>query len=97
MKLLLIAYNEALDEKVENMLRENGLEGFTKWTRVYGKGRTSGPHLGTHVWPKANNVRLIAVEDDGVASNVIQAVRQLRATLGHEGIKAFAVPLAEMT
>ena len=97
MKLLFIAYNEALDEEVEKVLRENGLDGFTKWTRVYGKGRTSGPHLGTHVWPKANNVRLVATEDDNVAANVMQAVRRLRNTLGHEGIKAFAVPLAEIT
>ncbi len=96
MKLLFIAYNEALDEEVENVLRENGLGGFTKWTRVYGKGRASGPHLGTHVWPKANNVRLIAAEDDNAAANV-EAVRRLRSTLGHEGIKAFAVPLAEIT
>ncbi len=97
MKLLLIVYNEALDEEVENLLRGNGLDGFTKWTRVYGKGRNSGPHLGTHVWPKANNARLVAVEDDNVAANVMQAVHRLRSTLGHEGIKAFAIPLAEMT
>lgn len=97
MKLLFIVYNEALDGEVENMLRANGLNWFTKWTRVYGRGRSSGPHLGTHVWPKANSVRLIAVDDDSVAANVMQAVRQLRNTLGHEGIKAFVVPLIEMT
>jgi len=96
MKLILIAYNEALDEEVEGLLRENSLDGFTKWTKVYGKGESSGPHLGTHVWPKANNVRFVAVEDD-VAAAVMEAVRRLRKTFGQEGIKAFAVPLDEIT
>jgi len=45
MKLVLIAYNEALDGEIEGLLGENTVEGFTKWTKVYGKGRSSGPHL----------------------------------------------------
>ena len=96
MKLVLITYNEALDEEVEDLLRDNGLAGFTKWTKVYGKGESSGPHLGSHVWPKANNVRFVAMEDD-VAAAVMEAVRRLRETFGHQGIKAFALPLDEIT
>jgi len=96
MKLVLIAYNEALDREVEGLLRENGLDGFTKWTKVYGKGGSSGPHLGTHVWPKANNVVFVAAQDDAAAA-VMEAVRRLREVSGHEGIKAFAVPLDDIT
>ena len=67
MKLVMIAYNEALDEEANEILRANGVEGFTKWTKAYGKGRASGPHLGTHIWPKANNVVMAVVEDEQAA------------------------------
>lgn len=92
----MIAYNEALDEKVDQVLDALGVEGFTKWTKAYGRGRTSGPHLGTHVWPKANNV-VMAVMDDEQARRALDAVREMRDRLGREGIKAFILPCEEMT
>jgi len=92
----LIAYNEALDDEVAKVLEENGVEGFTKWTKVYGKGAAGGPHLGTHVWPKANNV-LAAVTDDPTAENLLASVRKLRERFAREGVKAFLLPCEEMT
>jgi len=96
MKLILITYNEALDDEVDRLLRENGVEGFTKWTKVYGKGRASGPHLGTHVWPKANNVIAAATEDE-TAQKLLNGVRELRGRLAAEGVKAFLLPCEEVT
>lgn len=94
--MILIAYNEAVDEEVMDILAANSVEGFTKWTKVLGTGRTSGPHLGTHVWPKANNV-LAACTEDEVAASILQAVRRLRQSLGQEGVKAFLVPVEAVT
>jgi len=96
MKLVLISYNEALDDEVANVLEETGVEGFTKWTKTYGKGQASGPHLGTHVWPKANNV-LVAVVDDATAARLMEKVLELRQSLGKEGIKAFLLPVDAVT
>jgi len=96
MKMVLVAYNEAIDEEVMEMLAEAGAESYTKWTRVLGKGHTSGPHLASHVWPKQNNVLAVAIEDE-VADRIIQGVRQLRSALGQEGIKAFVLPLEAIT
>jgi len=96
MKLVLIAYNEALDEEVGDLLEEHGVEGYTKWTKVYGKGRSSGPHLGTHVWPKANNV-LALVIDEEAAEKIVEGVRKLRERLAREGIKAFVIPCEGVT
>jgi len=90
MKLVLIAYNEALDEEVEEILGQNAVEGFTKWTKAYGKGRSSGPHLGTHVWPKVNNV-LAVVTEDKKAEKLLNGVRELRTRLSREGVKAFVL------
>jgi len=96
MKLVLIAYNEAIDEEIEELLSEGGLEGFTKWTKVYGKGRSSGPHLGTHVWPKANNVLAVVTEDDK-AEKLLEGVRELRTRLSKEGVKAFVLNVEEQS
>lgn len=96
MKLVMIAYNEALDQAVEDLLDHHGIQGYTKWTKVHGKGRSSGPHLGTHVWPKANNV-VAAVVDDEAAHQALEGVRELRGRLAQEGVKAFVVPCDEVT
>ena len=96
MKLVLIAYNEAVDEEVMRILQEVSVESYTKWTKVLGKGERSGPHLMTHVWPKANNV-LAAVADDETAAKLLDGVRELRGRLAREGIKAFSWQVEDAT
>ena len=96
MKMFLIAYNEAVDEEVMQTLRANAIEGFTKWTKVLGQGKTSGPHLATHIWPKANNVLAVCIEDEKVAP-LMECIRCLREDLGKEGVKAFSWQVEEAT
>jgi nitrogen regulatory protein PII len=96
MKMILIAYNRALDEEVTDAMKECGLENYTKWTGVLGKGSTSGPHLATHVWPKANNVTAVAADDSAVEP-LLQKIKELRGRLGREGIKAFVLPVEAVT
>jgi len=96
MKLVMIAYNEAQDSALDRMLERAGVEGFTKWTRAYGKGRSSGPHLGTHVWPKTNNVLAVAVEE-GIAEKLLDGVRELRKDMSGQGVKAFVLPCDVVT
>jgi nitrogen regulatory protein PII len=96
MKMILIAYNQALDDEVMGALEECCLENYTKWTEVLGKGSSSGPHLATHVWPKANNVLAVAADDESVEP-ILEQVKKLRAELGHEGIKAFVLPVEALT
>lgn len=96
MKMILIAYNQALDDEVMSAMEESGLENYTKWTGVLGKGSASGPHLDTHVWPKANNVVAIAADDSSVEP-LLERIKKLRAELGAEGIKAFVLPIEKLT
>lgn len=96
MRLVLIAYNEALDGEVLDLVRSAGATGCTKWTKVLGEGRASGPHLASHVWPKANNVLAVCAEPEA-ASALMDGVRKLRESLGAEGVKAFLLPVEEVT
>lgn len=96
MKMVLISYYMGIEEELNETLSSLGIEGFTKWERVLGWGKTSGPHLGTHIWPKTNALLSIALEDTQ-ASLLMKKVQELKATpLGKEGIKAFLWPLEGM-
>jgi len=96
MKMVMIVYNEAIDDEVMSSLESCSLASFTKWQKVLGKGKASGAHLDSSVWPGANNVCMAVVEDSKVAP-ILTEVRNLRKTLGKEGIKAFILPVEDLT
>lgn len=96
MKLVLIAYNEALNMEVLNVLEKNDLSCYTKWEKVYGSGENSEPHLGTHIWPKANDVMAVVMEDEKVPS-FMKSIRELRERYPKQGIKAFVLPVEEVS
>jgi nitrogen regulatory protein PII len=96
MKLIMICYNEAIDDEVTEFIEEADVKGYTKWTKVLGKGQTSEPHLLSHIWPKANNVIAVAVEEQ-VANMILDTVRDLKAKVGSVGLKAFMWEIDDIT
>ncbi|MDD5059854.1 MAG: hypothetical protein PHY35_01875 [Candidatus Omnitrophica bacterium] len=97
MKMAMIIYNEALDDEVAEVLQSCCLvQNYTKISGVFGRGSLSGTHLGTDIWPGRNNILYVACEDmEG--KKIITAVKQLRKSLGAEGIKAFLMPIEDLT
>lgn len=96
MKMVIVVYNEALDNEMMEILENCMLKNYTKITGVFGRGESSGTHLGTDIWPGRNSLLYIACEDkDG--RKVIASVKELRKSLGPEGVKAFLLPLDEIT
>ena len=96
MKMMMIVYNEAIDMEVMEALEECRLKNYTKVNGVYGRGKTSGTHLGTDIWPGRNNVLYVAAPDEDMA-HMMGCIRGLRERYGREGIKAFVMPLDEVT
>ena len=96
MKMVFIVYNIAINDEVMEILRAEKIEQYTRWERVTGVGKTSGPHLDTHVWPAVNSVLVVAVEEDK-KNRLIEEIKELRKKIGKEGIKAFVLPLEEIT
>lgn len=96
MKMIMMAYNEALDEKVMELLHTCLQAEYTKWTKVLGWGQHSEPHLLNHDWPKANNV-LMACVDDERAAKIMAAIREERKTQRCDGLKAFSMPVDDVT
>jgi len=88
MRMVMICYNEAIDDEVMETLGECALKNYTKVMGVFGRGEGSGTHLGNDIWPGRNNLLYIAC-DDGAAERLLGCVKGLRAQYRDEGIKAF--------
>jgi len=96
MKMVMICYNEAIDAEVMEVLRACSLKNYTKISATFGSGNSSGIHLGNDIWPGENNVLFVACQEKE-AKQLLSAVRELRKQLGREGVKAFTLPLEELT
>ncbi len=96
MKMIMISYNEAIDMEVMEALARCAVKNYTKINGAYGKGDTSGTHLGNDIWPGRNNI-LYAACEEAEAKKLIFRVKELRKTLGREGVKAFVLPIEEIT
>ena len=67
MKSVLIVFNQANTERVEFLLDELKIKGFTLFEEVQGRGSRNGePRRGTHTWPEMNSAIMTVVEDDKV-------------------------------
>ena len=96
LKMVMIVYNEAIDDEVMELLENCTMKNYTKMTGVFGKGATSGVHLGNDIWPGRNNILFIASQETD-AKKLVSSVRALRVKLGREGVKAFVLPVEEAT
>ena len=89
MKAVFIIYNQALTEKVDNMLDRLSIRGFTQWPTVYGRGSETGePRMGTHTWPEINSGILTIVED-AMVDMLLEKVKELNEINTEVGIRAF--------
>jgi hypothetical protein len=96
MKMLMLSYNEAIDDEIMEILESCTLKNYTKIKGAFGRGETSGTHLGDDVWPGRNNILYVACRQEE-ATQVFLCVKELRKRLGKEGVKAFSWDLEEMS
>lgn len=96
MKMIMINYNEAIDDEVMELMEAAGTKNYTKIKGTFGKGTTSGAHLGDDIWPGRNNAMFIACQEKD-AKFLVSGVKELREKIGTEGIKAFAWVIDELT
>ena len=89
MKSVFIVFNQANTERVEYMLDQLGIRGFTFFEQVQGQGTTDGnPHRGTHTWPEMNSAVITVVDDDKV-DELLQTVHKLDCRNTDVSIRAF--------
>lgn len=95
MKAVFISYNQALTERVNDILDDLSIRGFTKWELTEGRGSYDGePHYGTHAWPSMNSSILTMVDDERVAP-LLAALREMDSATKMQGTRAFVWQIEE--
>lgn len=88
-KAVFIAYNQANTEKVQYLLNELGVRGYTFWEQVQGRGSKNGePREGSHTWPEMNSATLTIVDDDKV-DELLRTIHKLDKRNEELGVRAF--------
>ncbi|CUS98615.1 PG0541 family transporter-associated protein [Candidatus Chrysopegis kryptomonas] len=96
MKLVILVFNQALEDEVLDVFEKLKIRGYTKLNDVYGQGSNNGePHMGTHVWPEINTLILTVVEDEKV-ENLLNEVKILDRRFEDEGMHAFVLNVEKM-
>jgi nitrogen regulatory protein PII len=93
MKMLIVVYNDAIDESIIAAFKEAEVKG-TQSGRDAGRGNETEPKLGTHYWPGRNNVLAVVLEDEKVSA-ITDIIRQLKSRYPKSGIKTFILQVEE--
>jgi nitrogen regulatory protein PII len=89
MKSVFIVFNQSNTDRVEFMLDELKVTGFTFFEQVQGRGTNTGePRRGTHTWPEMNSAMMCIVQDEQV-EGLLAAVRKLDKRAAEVGVRAF--------
>ena len=96
MKALFVSYNQALTDRINKLLDDYGVRGFTRWALTEGRGTHDGePHYGTHAWPSMNTSILAIVEEEKIPA-LLDAVREIDSTTKQQGSRAFVWDITQM-
>lgn len=98
MKLAFVVYYERQNEQVMDMLKALGIDYFTRWENLKGKGHDTEPHMGIGGFGRLNSALMIAFEEEAPLSALIDAITKANsaARRSDERIHLFQVPLERM-
>ncbi len=88
MKFVIMVFNSSIEERVIDAVKECGIEEYTRIPTVYGVGKNSGPHMGTHIWPATNSLLMISCDDES-AKRLMEKTKELKERYIRLGLKAF--------
>lgn len=93
MQAVFIAFDQAHNEAILDILEKNSCRGFTSFGETQGKGsKTGDPHLGTHAWPSLGGAILTIVEDHRLDS-LLEKLKALDENKPKLGLRAFVWPI----
>ncbi|MBQ8069290.1 MAG: hypothetical protein IJ202_00370 [Bacteroidales bacterium] len=89
MKAIFIAFNQAYNDEIMEVLEDNGQRGFTRWNDILGRGTEDGEaHFGNHAWPTMNHAILTIVEPEKVEP-IMEDLRAKDKTYHDLGLRAY--------
>ncbi len=93
-----LVYRDVLDDRVDSLLQKAGVDFYTEWENVKGKGHDTTPHLGTRTFPGFNCVRMIAFQNEEQLELVISLLQQLNSEIKNKDdyARLFQIPLEKI-
>ncbi|MDZ7270496.1 MAG: hypothetical protein ONB17_02670 [candidate division KSB1 bacterium] len=91
-KMLILIYNTALERVILEYIDDCKVTCFTLIPKVFGRGETGGPRLGTAVWPGENAMLLIVDSEERIQA-LLKRAKTLKARHHGKGVKAFVLPV----
>lgn len=94
MKCVTIFADISIADEVAGLLTELGIDAYTQFPRIVGKGPKTGARLDSHVWPGANTGFQIVLEE-AEAARLMDKLGEMRESgiAGAAAIFAFQTPV----
>ena len=98
MKIAFVVHNELFTSHLMQLLKSVGIDYYTRWEQVKGKGHGTQPHLGSGSSPGTNSVLMIAFQEEAPLENLIQTITAANAEIKRpdDRIRLFQIPLERM-
>ncbi len=95
MKMAFVVYYEYVDAQVMDMLKTLGIDYYTRWEHLTGKGHNTEPHIGVGTYVRMNSALMIAFEEEAPLAALTAAIiaANEKARRPDERIRLFQVPL----
>jgi hypothetical protein len=95
MKIAFVVHNELFTSRVMQLLDAAGIDYYTRWEEVHGKGHGTEPHLGRGSTPGTNSVLMIAFQEEASLETLIQGITAANAGIKRpdDRIRLFQLPL----
>ncbi len=95
MKMAFLVHTEYSTAGVMKLLKELGIDYYTRWDQAYGKGAGTDPHLGSGAFGSTNTVLMIAFREQGALERLIEEIESLNARTKRrdDQIRLFQLPL----
>ena len=93
-----VVYYEHVDAQVMDILKTLGIDYYTRWENLKGKGHGTEPHIGIGTYVRMNFALMIAFEDEAPLAALTSAIvaANEKARRPDERIRLFQVPLERM-
>jgi len=98
MKIAIVVCNEVYYPRLLTILGNLGIDYYTRWDKVTGKGHGTEPHLGTRSFPGHNSVVMIAFKEEELVEKLIAEIVAANKEIlrADDKIRLFQVPLEKI-
>jgi hypothetical protein len=95
MKMALVVHNEFFTPRVMQLLKDSGIDYYTRWDHATGKGHGTDPHTGSGSFGSTNAVLMIGFHEDGPLEDLITriAAANQEITRPDDKVRLFQMPL----